>query len=79
MSDETKINFRCPECDREIINRAVDLCLYCGAPIPEELQFTSDEIEENDKKHMKKVEEAEKDRRKRRGQSTGGVDLFEPY
>ena len=40
----------CPACQRPLYNRRLEKCGYCSAPIPEELRFTKEEIEELDRK-----------------------------
>ena len=34
---------RCPRCQRVLVNRLVDYCLYCGEAIPVEMQLTDQE------------------------------------
>jgi len=34
----------CPKCQRVLYNRRLKHCGFCGAPIPEELRFTAEEI-----------------------------------
>lgn len=36
--------FACPSCNRNIINRKINRCLYCGATLPSDLLFTKEEI-----------------------------------
>ena len=73
MSDPAKTRYCCPACDRDIVNRAADKCLYCGASIPPELQFTEQEIEDNEKALAEKIRDYEK--RKRRDKHGDGGDL----
>ncbi len=74
MSDKSDTDHRCPECDREVLNRAHDKCLYCGASIPKELLFTEDEIEKNEEEYKKKMEEAEE--RRKRNRSSVSHDIL---
>ena len=42
--------FKCPKCNRLILNRRNKNCLYCGADLPENLLFTKEEIEMQQRK-----------------------------
>jgi hypothetical protein len=42
--------FKCPQCNRPIMNRRNKNCLYCGAALPESLLFTKEEIEMQQRK-----------------------------
>ncbi len=64
MTETFDIDYRCPECDRDVLDRAHHKCLYCGAAIPKDLLFTEDEIEKNEEEYKKRVEEAEERRRR---------------
>ena len=60
MSDPAKTVYSCPDCDRPILNRKFNKCLYCNATIPGELLFTDIEIREKEEKYKKQMEENEK-------------------
>ena len=38
------MSYRCPTCQRVLYNRRLAHCGYCGAQIPENLRFTTEEI-----------------------------------
>ena len=38
------MSYRCPNCQRVLYNRRLAHCGYCGAQIPENLRFTTEEI-----------------------------------
>jgi hypothetical protein len=38
------MNYNCPACQREIYNRRLTRCGFCGAEIPADLRFSADEI-----------------------------------
>ena len=70
MSKSSPDRHCCPDCGRDIVNRAVDCCLYCGAPIPEELRFSADEIRQNEAAAEEIIRQA--DERRRRNKNSGG-------
>ena len=35
----------CPSCQKPLVNRAKEKCLYCGKPVPEALLFSREERE----------------------------------
>jgi hypothetical protein len=37
--------FKCPQCNRPVLSRRSKNCLYCGAVLPENLVFTKEEVE----------------------------------
>ncbi|MGZ3255073.1 MAG: hypothetical protein ACXU7D_12285 [Burkholderiaceae bacterium] len=41
----TLIKYECPKCERAILNRKIDKCLYCGAALPQNLLFSKEQIE----------------------------------
>jgi hypothetical protein len=43
------MSYNCPECHRAIYNRRLTHCGFCGAPIPDKLRFTSEEIAKLDR------------------------------
>ena len=55
------MDYRCPECDRDIVNRGVNECMYCGASNPKELLFTKEEIQENEERYKEIIETSEKE------------------
>jgi len=57
----TAMNNKCPSCQRMLYNRRLKACGFCGAPIPEELRFTPEEIAALDRK----AAELEEQRRQR--------------
>jgi hypothetical protein len=44
--DESQSRFKCPECDRAVLNRKIDKCLFCGAALPSELLLSKEAIAE---------------------------------
>ncbi|MDH5355080.1 MAG: hypothetical protein OEY09_11610 [Gammaproteobacteria bacterium] len=70
MNEHRNTKYCCPACERDILNRAVDRCLYCGASIPVELLFTEKEIQENEQAYKDKIQKIEE--RKRRQKQTNG-------
>ncbi|MDO8729017.1 MAG: hypothetical protein Q7K26_03975 [bacterium] len=48
--------FQCPACDRSILNRKIDRCLYCGATLPQELLFSPEKIVALDEEARKQEE-----------------------
>ena len=79
MSESIKTSYDCPDCDRPILNRKFNKCLYCGATIPEELLFTDLEIQEKQARYQKQIENYEKERNRYRNtkssQSLFGSDF----
>ena len=51
------MSFKCPSCQRVLYNRRLEACGLCGAPIPEELRFTAEEVAELDRKMAKSEEQ----------------------
>jgi hypothetical protein len=51
----------CPSCHRVLYNRRLKNCGFCGAPIPESLRFTPEEIAALDGK-MAELEEQRRQR-----------------
>jgi len=79
MSKHLNKKFCCPACDRDIVNRAVDRCLYCGEPLPKELQFSREEIQENEETYKEKIrgiEESRKRKKRTEGGDYGGAIDF---
>lgn len=48
---------KCPSCQRVLYNRRLEACGFCGAPIPEELRFTPEEMAELDRKMAQSEEQ----------------------
>jgi len=82
MNETTKP--KCPGCERVLINRLVNYCLYCGETIPEELQLTDqeraevkeqqkEELEERRRLREEKEKEQEAEKRSKRRDSGGGL------
>lgn len=44
--EETTSRYCCPECERAILNRKIDKCLYCGAALPATLLLSPEAIAE---------------------------------
>jgi hypothetical protein len=75
------MSYLCPECQRELYNRRLAHCGFCGAPIPEELRFTPEQIakldremadlDERRKQRQLEAEKDEKERREREIDSSG--------
>jgi hypothetical protein len=74
MTEDLNKRYCCPACDRDIVNRAVERCLYCGELVPQELLFTEKEVEDIEKKHKEKVRAIEEGRKRKRRTETGGGD-----
>jgi len=55
------MSYNCPKCQRVLYNRRLTRCGFCGAPIPEELRFTPEEIAALERK----TAELEQQRRQR--------------
>ena len=55
------MSYNCPECHRALYNRRLTHCGFCGAPIPDELRFTAEEIEKLDRE-MAELEEQHRQR-----------------
>ena len=55
------MSHNCPSCQRVLYNRRLKACGFCGAPIPEELRFTPDEVAVLDRK-MAEMEEQRQQR-----------------
>ena len=77
----------CPSCDRVLYNRRLEVCDFCGAPIPEELRFTPAEIAELDRKKAKseeqkrqreqvRAQEDEKEEERRRAANDGSPSNY---
>lgn len=49
VKPRARMNYQCPTCQRELYNRRLKNCGFCGASIPESLRFTADEIAAMDK------------------------------
>jgi hypothetical protein len=54
-----ELQFKCPQCNRPIMNRRNKNCLYCGAGLPENLLFTKEEAE----MQQRKLDEANRQHR----------------
>jgi hypothetical protein len=54
--EEIQSKYQCPACDRSILNRKIDRCLYCGATLPQELLFSAEKIAALDKEAHKQEE-----------------------
>jgi len=79
MNKQLDKEFRCPACNRDIVNRAVDRCLYCGEPLPGELQFSKEEIQENEeacKEKTRNIEASRKRKKRTEGGDYGGTIDF---
>jgi predicted nucleic acid-binding Zn ribbon protein len=55
------MNYNCPKCHRALYNRRLTHCGFCGAAIPDELRFTSEEIAKLDRE-MGDLEEQRRQR-----------------
>jgi hypothetical protein len=54
--------YKCPSCERAILNRKIDKCLYCGASLPESLLFSQSEIERLDSQQRTFEEQQKRER-----------------
>ena len=74
------MNYFCPKCQRDLYNRRLTHCGFCGAPIPEKLRFTPEqiakldqemaELDERRKQRQLAAEKDEKERRQREADSS---------
>ena len=55
------MSYHCPSCQRVLYNRRLSQCGFCGADIPEDLRFTTEEIAALDQE-MADLEEQRKQR-----------------
>lgn len=58
--DEVRLRYRCPACNRGILNRKIGRCLYCGATLPPELLLSQEQVAELER--QKQELEENKDR-----------------
>jgi hypothetical protein len=72
MNEDSNRKYCCPACDRDIVNRNVDRCLYCGEAIPQELLFTEEEVRKNEKAYEGKIREIEEGRQRKKLMESGG-------
>ncbi len=56
---------RCQDCDRPIVNRLIDNCLYCGEILTIELTFNDEQKDRLRKKEMRELEASRKARLER--------------
>jgi hypothetical protein len=49
--------FQCPSCKRGIVNRRAQICVLCGAAIPDSLRFSPDEIAALDRAGLRSPEQ----------------------
>lgn len=56
--DEPQSRYQCPECDKAILNRKIDKCLYCGAVLPATLLLSPETILELNKQQQKLEEQS---------------------
>lgn len=82
--------FRCCECDRPVVTRMVDKCLYCEAELNEEIKLSKEEKArlgklEMQKLHAEREARIERDkehieRKKKQSDDLGGsdYDVFGP-
>lgn len=76
------MSYNCPNCQRPLYNRRLTQCGFCGAPIPENLRFTPDEISalnqqeaEAEAQHKQRIMNTETDEAKRRDSSGDFISL----
>ncbi|MFL6657462.1 MAG: hypothetical protein ACJ8GW_05280 [Massilia sp.] len=78
---EIRSRFVCPICDRGILNRKINKCLYCGAALPSELLFSSEKIAAMDAQMRADEEERARNRKVGPGTSDlgtgGGLDVVD--
>ena len=73
---ELRPKYECPSCERAVLNRKINKCLYCGAELPEALLFTTEEIATMDAKNRINQEQRIRHQSSHFGISTGsGFDL----
>lgn len=65
---EAHSKYKCPSCNRGVLNRKVDRCLYCGATLPSDLLFSKEEIAA--------LDEQERARREKKHQTGSGQAGF---
>ena len=66
------MSHRCPSCQRVLYNRRLKACGFCGAPIPEELRFTPEEVASLDRQ-MAEVERQGRQRGKAAAKEAEGA------
>jgi hypothetical protein len=54
--------YKCPSCERAILNRKIDKCLYCDASLRGNLLFTQSEIEKLDSQQRAFEEQQKRER-----------------
>src|SRR5262245_55245532 len=70
-----KVDYRCPTCGFQILNRRFPKCEKCGAALPANLLFTREQKTVLDAEHEKSRKEREarmREARKKEGKSSGG-------
>jgi hypothetical protein len=69
---------KCTKCDRELKELAFNKCMYCGEPIPENIQLTEDarllRLKEKHNK-LKSVQNAKNKVRRSIGSDGGGFNI----
>ncbi len=73
----------CPSCQRVLYNRRLTHCGFCGAPIPQSLRFTPEEIAALDRKMAEMDQQrrererkaAEEDEARRRDAGDAGAEV----
>jgi hypothetical protein len=68
---EIRSKYVCPICDRGILNRKINKCLYCGAALPPELLFSSEKIAAMDA--QTRADDEERSRNRRAGPSVSDI------
>ena len=73
---ELRPKYECPSCERAVLNRKINKCLYCGAELPEALLFTKEEIAAMDAKDRNNQEQKNRHLSSHFGSGAGsGFDL----
>lgn len=76
------MKYDCSTCQREIYNRRLTHCGFCGAEIPAELRFTADEIAaldaqmaefEKERAEHQRALDAEKERQQKARDAAGSL------
>ncbi len=59
---ELPSKYRCPSCDKAVLNRRVSHCLYCSATLPQSFLFSPEKIVELDEEVRRREEGKKRDR-----------------
>ena len=72
MSESTSP--KCPRCQRVLVNRLVDYCLYCGEPIPVDMQLTDQEKAVINERQKDRIESKRRLRKENEAEERANAD-----